>query len=32
MDNKYDFDDITDEQFDGCLTEVDFYPPSDNRV
>lgn len=36
MKNKYNFDDIifddiTDEQYDGCLTEADFYPPADNR-
>lgn len=26
------FDDMIDEQYKGCLTEVDFYPPSDNRT
>ena len=32
MNNKYNFDDITDEQYySRCLTEADFYPPSDNR-
>lgn len=32
MKNKYDIDNITDEQYYGeCLTEADFYPPSDNR-
>ena len=31
MNNKYNFDDIIDEQYNRCLTEVDFYPPSDNR-
>lgn len=32
MNNKYNFDDITDEQYySGCLTEEGFYPPSDNR-
>lgn len=32
MKNKYNFDDIIDEQYyNGCLTEVDFYPPYDNR-
>lgn len=32
MNDKYNFDDLTDEQYNGCLTEVDFYPPSDNRT
>ena len=32
MNDKYNFDDIPSEQFNGCLTEADFYPPSDNRV
>lgn len=32
MNNKYNFDDITDGQYcNRCLTETDFYPPSDNR-
>jgi hypothetical protein len=31
MSNKYCFD-IPKEQHDDCLTEVDFYPPSDNRI
>ena len=34
MKKKYNFDDIiaiTDEQYNECLTEADFYPPSDNR-
>lgn len=32
MNNKYNFDNITDEQYyNRCLTEADFYPPSDNR-
>lgn len=31
MDNQCSFDDMTDELFKGCLTEADFYPPSDNR-
>lgn len=31
MNNKYHFEDFTDEQYNRCLTEVDFYPPSDNR-
>lgn len=37
MSNKYTFDNITFddmayEQYKGCLSEADFYPPSDNRV
>lgn len=32
MNNKYNFDDMTNEQYDGCLSEMDFYPPSDNRT
>lgn len=32
MDNKYELDDIIDEQYEGCLSEADFYPPSDNRI
>lgn len=37
MTKEYDFsdilfDDIPHEQYDGCLTEQDFYPPSDNRI
>lgn len=38
MDYKYSFDnieyivdDVTDEQYNDCLTEKDFYPPCDNR-
>lgn len=31
MKNEYGFEDMTEEQFDGCLTESDFYPPSDDR-
>ena len=32
MDYECSFDNISDEQYNGCLTEADFYPPSDNRV
>lgn len=32
MNNKYDFDDITDGQYySRCLIEADFYPSLDNR-
>lgn len=31
MDNKYNFEDITNNYYSGCLTEEDFYPPHDNR-
>ena len=30
--NKYNFDDILNEQYTDYLTEQDFYPPTDNRV
>lgn len=30
--DKYNFDDILNEQYADCLTEQDFYPPTDNRV
>lgn len=32
MKNKYDFSDILYEQYSFELTEIDFYPPTDNRV
>jgi hypothetical protein len=32
MKNKFNFEDMLDEQYNGCLTEADFYPPSDNRT
>lgn len=32
MNNKYHFDDMINEQYNGCLSEMDFYPPSDNRT
>lgn len=32
MRNKYDFSDILYEQYSFELTEIDFYPPTDNRV
>lgn len=28
---KYNLDNILDEQYIDCLTEVSFYPPSDSR-
>lgn len=32
MKNEYSFEDIVNEQYlNKCLTEADFYPPSDNR-
>ena len=30
--NKYDFSDLLQEESCDYLTEVDFYPPSDDRV
>lgn len=30
--NKYDFSDLLQTESYDCLTERDFYPPSDNRV
>lgn len=30
--DKYNFDDILNEQYTDYLTEQDFYPPTDNRV
>lgn len=30
--DKYNFDDILNEQYTDYLTEADFYPPTDNRV
>lgn len=35
MNDKYLFNDISDEPnewFNNCLTEQDFYPPTDNRT
>jgi hypothetical protein len=32
MKNKYDSDNMTNKQYSRCLTEADFYPPSDNRT
>lgn len=35
LSNKYNFEDMLDEldeQYHNCLTDNDFYPPSDNRV
>lgn len=32
MDYECSFDNISDELYNGCLTEADFYPPSDNRM
>jgi hypothetical protein len=31
MNDRYNFDDMPNEYYDGCLTEADFYPPSDDR-
>lgn len=30
--NKYNLDDMLNEQYTDCLTEIDFYPPTDTRV
>lgn len=30
--DKYNFDDILNEQYTDYLTEQDFYPPTDSRV
>lgn len=32
MSNEYNFDDMTNKQYDKCLSETDFYPPSDDRT
>ena len=32
MENKHNTNDITNKQHYRCLTEADFYPPSDDRT
>lgn len=32
MNDKYNFDEMLSKQICNCLTEADFYPPSDDRV
>lgn len=31
-DNKCDIDNILNMQYDDCLSEFNFYPPTDNRI
>jgi hypothetical protein len=30
--DKYNLDDILNERYADCITEYDFYPPTDNRT